>query len=86
MSEITELLVRCILEVLAEVDKPSTESMLQMHVETRLGQHFTVSQILEAIQFADKEGYVTGLPGQFNRIRWSITDAGRHFIAQLGAA
>lgn len=82
MTERQEILLKTLLDVLATADAPLTEIVMQMFVQTRLGVKVTVSEFKEILDHCDREHFACGLPGEQARVRWSITDKGRHFRAK----
>ncbi len=81
MSDREETIFNTALEFLSGEHRPQAEPMIQAHVQTRLGIAITVNELSAALQLANQKGYATGLPGANERVRWSIADAGRHYLA-----
>lgn len=85
MNERQTILLQAVLRVLAHAAAPSPEPMIQALVQVQLGAATTVAELAETMSYCDREQLATGLPGALGRLRWSITDKGRHLLAQLNA-
>lgn len=80
MTEREEIIYREVLTQLAQRTAPTGEPMLQALVQSRLDTTCTVAELGQALAAAERLGQVNGLPGATGKIKWSITDTGRHYL------
>lgn len=80
MTEREEILYREVLQQLAQRTAPTGEPMLQALVQSRLDTTCTVAELTQALGTAERLGQVSGLPGATGKLKWSITDTGRHYL------
>jgi hypothetical protein len=85
MTEREELILHCTMDMLAAAAVPMAEAMVHALVQNKLGVVVTTNEISGALQHANHRGYATGLMGANNRMRWSLSDAGRHYRANTQA-
>lgn len=83
MTEREELVSRAVLETLRGSDKPLGEPLLQALVQNRLGIAISVAELGETLRWAERHLFATGLPGANDRMKWSLSDKGRHHLANL---
>ncbi len=83
MTERDEIVFTTLLGVLADAPAPQAEPTLHMFLQTRLGVKVTLAEFDQALKKMDADKLATGLPGALGKLRWSITDAGRHLRAQI---
>lgn len=81
MTEREELILTNALEILGGADKPLAEAMIHALVQNNLGVAITVNELQAVLQLANVRGLATGLPGATGKMRWSLSDAGRHYLA-----
>ena len=81
MNTRQELLFDAVLKFLADCSDPQSEPMIQAAVQTALVTTITVNELDALLQFANHHHLAIGLPGGNGKLRWSISDRGRHFLA-----
>lgn len=80
MNTRNELLFDAMLKFLADCSDPQSEPMIQASVQTSLVTTMTVNELDALLQFANRNFLAIGLPGANGKLRWSISDRGRHYL------
>jgi hypothetical protein len=81
MTEREELILSAVLDQLADTEGPMAEAMIHALVQNKLGVVISSAELAAVLQLADQRGYAIGLPGVKGRVRWSLSDKGRHYRA-----
>ena len=81
MTEREIILQTALLEYMVEQARPRREALLHVGVQTGLGATFTATEIGAALMGLAKKQRASGLPDGDSELKWSITDAGRHYLA-----
>jgi hypothetical protein len=81
MTDREEIILDTMLEALAPAASPLTEAWLHGLVTTKLGTPIAVAEFSAVMQLAQQRSLATGLAGLRGKTRWSLTETGRHYIA-----
>jgi hypothetical protein len=81
MTTKEEIILDTILRFLGKQSEPQSEPMIHGATEIGLGAIITVNELQAVLQLANQKHLAIGLPGGNGKLRWSVSDTGRHYLA-----
>jgi hypothetical protein len=81
MNTRQEIILDTLLKFLADQSEPQSEPMVHVTAEISLGSIITVDELQAVFRLANQRHLAIGLPGGNGKVRWSISDSGRHYLA-----